>query len=104
MREWKFVFCEGGDDLAIIQGIVGSINLVGIKAEPFQGKDNLRNFLRDVQKRPEFTRDLIASIGIVRDADQNGEAAFQSVCDALRANGLAAPERDGGFAPNGIKV
>lgn len=100
----KFVFCEGGDDLAVIKGVAASIGLPDIEVEPFQGKDKLRNFLREVQTRPEFSRNLVTAMGIVRDADADGGAAFQSVRDALLTNGFKAPDGNGGFAANGIKT
>src|SRR5882724_9820573 len=79
----KFVFCEGGDDLAVITGVAGSIGLADVRIEPFLGKDKLRSFLKDVQTRPEFSRNMVTAVGIVRDADEDGIAAFQSVRDAL---------------------
>jgi hypothetical protein len=100
----KFVFCEGGDDLAIVSGVACAIGLPEIRVEAFLGKDKLRSFLKDVQTRPEFTQKKVTAIGIVRDADANGDAAFQSVCDALRVNSFKAPESNGGFALNGIKT
>src|SRR5437867_2664483 len=103
MSGMKFVFCEGGDDLAVAKGVASSIGLTDLRVEPFLGKDNLRNFLREVQTRPEFAQNKVAAIGVIRDADENEAAAFQSVCDSLRANGFKAPERNGAFTVNGIK-
>jgi hypothetical protein len=100
----KFVFCEGGDDLAVITGVANSIGLTSLHIEPFLGKDKLRNFLRDVQTRPEFSQDKVTSVGIIRDADEDGYAAFQSVRDALMTNGFKTPDHSGGFAANGIKT
>jgi hypothetical protein len=100
----KFVFCEGGDDLAVIKGVAGSIGLNDLRIEPFLGKDNLRNFLRDIQTRPEFAQNKVEAVGIIRDADDDGSAAFQSVRNALLANGFKAPDQNGGFTVNGIKV
>jgi hypothetical protein len=100
----KFVFCEGGDDLAIIKGLASSIGLNELSIEPFLGKARLRDFLRDVQKRPEFTTNMVTAVGIVRDADEDGDAAFQSVRDSLLANGFSAPNQSGEFASNGIKT
>jgi len=65
----KFVFCEGGDDLAVITGVAGSIGLNDLRIERFLGKDNLRNFLRDVQTRSEFAQNKVTAVGIIRDAD-----------------------------------
>lgn len=100
----KFVFCEGRDDLAVITGVADSIGLADLRVEHIDGKDKLRNFLKDVQTRPEFSRNMVAAFGIVRDADKNGAAAFQSVRDALLASGFKAPDKNGGFAVNGIKI
>jgi hypothetical protein len=100
----KFVFCEGGDDLAVITGVAQSIGLTGLHIEPFLGKDKLRDFLRDVRKRPEFTQDKVEAVGIIRDADDDGSAAFQSVRDSLLANNFKAPDQNGGFVANGIKI
>jgi hypothetical protein len=104
MSGLKFVFCEGGDDLAIATGVADSIGLTGIRVERFLGKDKLRSFLKDVQTRPDFARNNVEAIGIIRDADEDGNAAFQSVCDALRENSFKAPNTNGGFTANGIKV
>lgn len=40
----------------------------------------------------------------MRDADDNGGAAFQSVRDALIANGFKGPDKNGGFVANGIRT
>ena len=44
------------------------------------------------------------SIGIVRDADDDGAGAFQSVRDALLAHGFAAPDANGEFVEGAIKI
>jgi hypothetical protein len=104
MSGLKFVFCEGGDDLAVTEGVAASMNLKDLRIEPFLGKDNLRRFLTDLQKRPEFARNKVAAIAVIRDADDNGSAAFQSVRGALEATGFAAPSANGLFAEGAIKT
>lgn len=104
MNGLQFVFCEGGDDLAVVSGVAKSIGLSALQAEPFLGKNNLRNFLKDVQKRPEFAQNTVASVGIVRDADEDEDAAFRSVRDSLLANGFKAPEANGAVVADGVKV
>jgi len=44
MNGLKFVFCEGGDDLAVANGVAGSVGLTALRVEPYLGKDKLRNF------------------------------------------------------------
>lgn len=104
MSALKFVFCEGGDDEAVLRGVAQSIQLSDLHVEPFLGKDNLGNFLKALQKRPPFAQKQVASFAIVRDADEDGAVAFQSVCDSLRANGLPSPDQNGGFAAGELKV
>ncbi len=100
----KFVFCEGKDDLAIIKAVAFSINLHNLQIEPFEGKDKLRNFLRLIQARPEFSRNLVTAFGVIRDADNDGDAAFQCVRDSLLANGFQASAQNGEITANGIKT
>jgi len=104
MSGLKFVFCEGGDDEAVLRGVAQSIGLTELRIEPFLGKDNLGNFLAALQKRPEFAQDRVESIAVVRDADEGGEKAFRSVCDVLRAHGFSAPEQNGLITAGKIKV
>jgi hypothetical protein len=100
----KFIFCEGLDDVAVIRGVASSIGLNDIRIEPFLGKNRLQDFLKEVKTRPEFAQNRVTAIGIIRDADDNGNAAFQSVHNALLVNDFAAPNRNGAFVSNGIKT
>ena len=104
MSALKFVFCEGGDDEAVLLGVAQSIGLTNLRIERFLGKDKIRDFLFASQKRPEFAQKQVASLAIVRDADDDSAAAFQSVRDALLANGFSAPEQNGAFAAGELKV
>lgn len=61
-----------------------------IQILPIGGKVKLRESLKALVVTPGFA-DVI-SLGVVRDADEDPAAAFQSVCDALMAAGLPAPK------------
>jgi hypothetical protein len=100
----KFVFCEGGDDEAVLLGVAQSSGLTDLRVERFEGKNQLRDFLGKVQKRPEFAQKQVTSLAIVRDADESDAVAFQSVCDSLRANGFPAPNQNGAFAIGELKA
>jgi hypothetical protein len=104
MNGLKFVFCEGKDDLAVITGVAQSIGISGLEIEPISGKNKLRDFLRGVWTRPEFAQKKVAAVGIIRDADDDASAAFQSVRDSLLANGFPAPEANGAVTGETIKV
>jgi hypothetical protein len=101
----KFVFCEGGDDLAVIKGVAHSIGLSDLRVEPFLGKDRLREFLAEVQKRPEFSQLKVGAIAVVRDADYDEKAAFTSVRDSLLATGFKpSPEGNGEVVGTDLKI
>lgn len=60
----------------------------------FGGVYQLKNFLPALAKMPEFRK--VQSIGIIRDADENGEiAAFQSVQSSLQSADISAPDHVG---------
>jgi hypothetical protein len=67
--------------------------LEAIQIIPIYGKTNLRDRLKAIHsasRQDEATE--IISLGVVRDADENPAAAFQSVRDALRDAGFPVPE------------
>ena len=59
--------------------------------EQFSGK--LKAIKVDLKTRPDFR-----AIGTIRDADDNPQGAFQSVCDHLRNAGFDVPQSHGSFS------
>ena len=61
------------------------------------GKDQFRKrfalIMSDAQTRPTFR-----SVGVVRDADDNAQSSFQSVCDSIRNVGYQPPTKHGEFS------
>jgi len=101
----KFVFCEGGDDLAVVRGVAESIGLLDFRIERFLGKDRLTEFLSDVRKRPEFVQENVASVAVVRDADEDLNAAFTSVRHSLTTNGFTpCPDHNGQIAGTSRRI
>jgi len=82
---------EGDEDKAFFEAFVRYLRLENIQIMPIGGKTQLRRNLKLLVKSPGFFE--VRSLGIIRDADENPDAAFQSVRDALRNAGLPAPER-----------
>ena len=54
------------------------------------GKDAWPVKLKTVAITPGFRN--VEKVGLIRDADDDPEAAFQSVCDALRSSNLPVPQ------------
>lgn len=96
----KQLLVEGNDDQRFFNAMCRHFGLGGIEIISYRGKPNLGNKLWDLVKHPDFQ--LIPSIGIVRDADNNARSAYDSVAGSLRRAGLPIPnaplipaERDG---------
>jgi len=87
----KLIIVEGEEDEKIFRQLISHFKLTDIQVSPTQGKTKLRSYLKALKTLREFYN--VVSIGIVRDADENPDGAFQSVCSALKHVGLAAPRQ-----------
>ncbi len=81
---------EGKEDKQFFGALIDHLGLMEVQVLPIGGKDQLRRNLNALISSPNF--DIVASLGVVRDANDNPGGAFQSVCDALRSVDLPAPE------------
>ena len=85
----KLLIGEGNEEFYFFRALVRRLGLADVKVEQYGGKNNLANYLETLLVRPDYAG--LASLGITRDADDYAERAFQSVCTALRNNGLPVP-------------
>ena len=82
---------EGKDAANFFRELVRRLSLPDVDIHDFRGVDQFRRFLAAFVAAPNFGN--VRSIGIVRDAEQSADAAFQSVRDALEHVNLAALQR-----------
>ena len=82
---------EGREEEMFFGALIKHLGLRNIQIMGIGGKANLRRNLRALTLSPRFTE--VISLGVVRDANDNPGAAFQSVHDALQAVNLPVPER-----------
>ena len=82
---------EGKDPQNIFREFVQRLALRDVDVQDFGGVDQLRQFLAAFVVAPNFGN--VRSIGIVRDAEQFADRAFQSVRDSLEHANLPAPQR-----------
>jgi hypothetical protein len=82
---------EGREEELFFGALIKHLGLQNIQVMGIGGKTNLRQNLKALTLSPRFTE--VVSLGIVRDANDNLSAAFQSVHDALQAVNLPAPGR-----------
>lgn len=85
----KLLLVEGSDDRRLFGALANHLGIDGIAIESYNGKPNLGNDLADRVRSPNFR--LYSSIGIVRDADDDAQSAFDSVIGSLRRAYLPTP-------------
>jgi len=91
ISEPNLLVVEGVEEQMFFDGLIGHLRLQHIQVLPIGGKTRLRERLGALVRSSGFAN--VVSLGVVRDADDNADGAFQSVRDALRSVGLPLPER-----------
>ena len=86
----KLLLVEGNDDLRFFGAMSKHLVLNSIEISSYNAKANLRNDLAERVRNPDFQ--TVTSLGIVRDADESAQSAFDSVIGSLRRAGLPTPD------------
>lgn len=98
---------EGKDDKAFFEALINhefdSDVLQRIQVQILKDNTKWKSKLKVISGRQEF-KDIVSSLGLVRDADGDPTAAFQSVYDALNDNDLPVPEKPVVSVGNSPKV
>lgn len=87
----RLLLVEGNDDFHFFRRVIERRGSQGVQIIEFGGKDKLGDFLTDILVRRVRATNIVRIIGVVRDADDCFERAFQSVADSLRRAGLPTP-------------
>lgn len=88
----KLIVAEGLHEETFFGAFIAHLGLADIQVMGIGGKDKLKSELQTLVISPDFQN--VASLGIVRDADDDPKAAFKKVCGALKAAGLPVPYRN----------
>jgi len=83
---------EGNDQRNFFEAFIEHLSLDNIQIQNFGGVNELRGFLLALANAPGF-REIVQSVGIVRDAETSAQGAFQSVQSSLNNAGLSVPNR-----------
>ena len=81
---------EGPADEMLFQALINHLGVSGIQIHYMDGVDNLKSFLLTLVQISGF-KDMVTSLAIVRDADQDSAVALNTVQDALIGVKLAVP-------------
>ncbi|MCL4239329.1 MAG: hypothetical protein KJ047_13900 [Anaerolineae bacterium] len=88
----KLLVVEGTDARVFFDVLLEQMGLADtVQTQDFGGFTELPSFLRTLLGTSGFSQ--VISLGIVRDAENNAQSAFQSVCGSLRKAGLSVPQR-----------
>lgn len=87
----KLIIIEGNDDEELLIKLAELLEVSGIQMIKCIGKGEMPDVVKTVKITPGF--DMVSSLGIVRDADKDAKGVFMSICNALKAAGLDAPEK-----------
>lgn len=90
ITESKLVVVEGDDDKNLLVALIEELGLTGIQIIQVGGKGEMQDKIKAIRKTTGF-ENKVTSLGVVRDADEDAESTFRSVCDALRKAGLSVP-------------
>ena len=99
IRSDRLLLVEGRDEENLFDALIGRC----FGAEPeiqviaAGGRDKFPTNLEAIHTAA-LTRPTLRAIGVVRDADENAGAAFQSVCDHVRNVGYRPPPAHGEFS------
>ena len=89
------VVVEGTHDAGVLEALCSRLGMSEIDVQPIGGKTRIRENLAVLAKEPKVI-DMAAAgvlaLGVVRDADDDADAAFTSVRDALIFAGFPAPK------------
>lgn len=96
IKQPNVVVVEGREEEVFFGAIIKHLGLQNIQVIELGGKTNFRARLKALSL---VFRERVVSLTVVRDANANPDAAFQSVQDALKAAKLPVPERP--FVPVG---
>lgn len=87
----KILLVEGKDEIHFFDALLAEMGLQGsIQVIETQGITKLTEKISGIKVRSGYK--IVQSIGIVRDADSDSTAAFQSVCSSLNSNDLPTPQ------------
>ena len=87
----KQLLVEGFDAYWFFSALLKEVSITEIQIQNYGGVDELKGFLVQFCRASGFW-DRVESLGIVRDAETDPNAAFQSVSTALDAANLPVPQ------------
>jgi len=89
----KLLLVEGADEVSFIGALLQMMDSDEIQLWDAKGKDQMPKALSAVRLAPGF--ESVTSLGVIRDADNDAAAAFESVKTSLQKNSYPVPSAVG---------
>jgi hypothetical protein len=101
----KQLLVEGAISVSFFEVFLSHYNLAGFQIQNFGGNNELKGFIGALKRIAGFKQN-VTSIAIIRDAETDPNAAFQSVCYSLNNENLPVPTEPGNLVqgPPGVGI
>lgn len=103
IREKKVLAVEGKDEENFFKALLKYVDITDFEIRDVGGKDQFKNKLPALVKIPGFS-DVVEVLAVIRDADNDANAAFKSIRDILRKAGLKPPKSRNQFSIGKPKI
>lgn len=102
IREKKVLAVEGKDEVNFFEALLKHLGIVDFETRDVGGKDKFKKKLPGLVKTRGFLD--VEVLVVVRDADNDPDAAFDSVRDVLRSQKLEPPDRMNQFSDGNPRI
>jgi hypothetical protein len=99
----QVILVEGADDQAVVAAMIRHENLGNFHVHDMNGNTSWGRRLQAILRQPEFSVNIKA-LGLVKDADSNPNAAWDSCIGILRRHELPTPRTTASLAEGEISV
>ena len=87
----RLIAVEGKDELNLLSALKDCLGIDNMEIRGLGGKHSFATKFKSLTITSGFPS--VVSLGVMRDANSNASATFQSVCDTLRTAGLPVPTK-----------
>ena len=102
IRQKKVLLVEGRDEKNFFDALLRYVGITGVEIRELGGKRQFKGKLPALVKTSGFSN--IELFAVIRDADENASATFESVKDILRRQHLKPPENMNQFSEGSPSV
>ncbi|MCH8148505.1 MAG: hypothetical protein IH987_11010 [Planctomycetes bacterium] len=96
IEEPHLLLVEGTNDQHFLEALIRKLSVDPVQVVRVFGKNNYSGILQTLVMAPNF-KSTVRRLGVIRDNDNDPDAAFKSIKSALEKNGLPCPKHPEAF-------